>query len=204
MERYIAIIILAFVCSCSYADGDINNVEISTDKDGNVVYDVEIDEGKSIGVVPTQGELQSLKEVGELAGLQVGQVWTYKTRKGEENSLVTILRLEKNINIGGIVHVSLNGLKIANPAAPDGLTKEASHLPFAEEAIKKSVVALQLSVEVGSAYMEGYEMWRSAFEQGKAGVFTISLIEGVEFLEGMFRRVNTQQGTTLDAGKTRE
>ena len=191
-KSIMSIIILAlFLCGCS--DSETTQVKVSTDEGGNTVYEAETGDGKSVGIVPSPGELNSLKEVSELGDFRVGQVWTYETRDGEENSRVTILRLEQNPKIGGIVHVSLNGLKIPNATAPDGFTEEASHLPFSEKAIIDSVVELQSSVEVSSEHTEGYEIWRSAFEQGKAGVFTTSLVEGIEFLEDIFRRASPQQ-----------
>lgn len=198
MNKTIAIIVLIFTLNgCS--DSEADKVAVSTDEDGNTVYEADFSNEKPVGIIPNSEELNTLKEVSELEDFRVGQVWIYKTRNEEESSRVTILRLEQNHNIGGIVHVSLMGLKIKNSAAADGLAKEASHLPFSLEAIKNSVIELESTVEVDMEYMQGYGIWRSAFEQGKAGVFTTSLIDGIEFLEDTFRRANIQQSSPTDA-----
>jgi hypothetical protein len=192
-------LILMFFCICSCSDKKSDNVKVSKDKSGNTIYEVEIAGGESIGIAPKNGRSISLMVVDQLGTFRVGQVWTYKNRVGEQNSRVTILRLEKSSNLGGIIHVSLKGLKINNPTAPAGITQEASHLPFSEEAIRKSVIELQSSTDVGSEYIEGYKTWRSAFQKGKAGIFATSLAAGVQFLEDTFRKANTQQKSAGNA-----
>jgi hypothetical protein len=36
---------------------------------------------------------------------------------------------------------------------------------------------------INADYAEGYQMWKSAFDEGQAGVFTISLAEIINFVE---------------------
>jgi hypothetical protein len=45
----------------------------------------------------------------------VGERWNYRTRRGEEDSLLTVLKVESSPKLGVIVHVSLDGLRIENP-----------------------------------------------------------------------------------------
>jgi hypothetical protein len=55
-------------------------------------------------------------------------------------------------------------------------------MPFAEAAIDQSVttqVAAGVSVADDD---EGYNEWRRAFEAGNAGIFTITVAEGVDFI----------------------
>ena len=41
-----------------------------------------------------------------------GQVWSYKTRAGEESSTVLINKVEQNDKLGKIYHISLDGVKV--------------------------------------------------------------------------------------------
>jgi len=61
---------------------------------------------------------------------KVGQVWEYKTRKGEEKSTFTIVGVEKHKKLGTIINVYVGGLKIKNPNDDNGLSDEIQHLPF--------------------------------------------------------------------------
>ena len=195
MKMILYVIVLAFVLNAC-KDNSSSEVKVTTDEDGNTIYEAKVGDGKPVGIVSREKDMNSLKEVSSMGDYIVGQVWTYKTREGEEKSRVTILRLEENEKIGGIIHVSLNGLKIKNSSSPESYTNEAGHLPFSVNAIRKSVIELESIIEVDSGYMEGYQMWRKAFEQGNAGVFTTSLIEGVNYLEKTFKQANTQPGAS--------
>lgn len=113
---------------------------------------------------------------------EAGQSWKYHTRSGEENSKLTILKVEK-VNNETIVHVALSGLKIKNPHSPEGVSETIDHLPFSKEAVIESVIE-QSGVENRLPdFMEGYLEWKKAFESGKGGVFTVTVKEAVEYVE---------------------
>jgi hypothetical protein len=114
---------------------------------------------------------------------QVGQTWKYQTRTGEEASTLTVVKVEAEPKWGVIVHVALRGLQVKNPHAPSGITTEAGHLPMAESALLKSVTVMVTAHTPLPPYEEGYREWRRAFDAGKAGVFTGSVAEVVDFLE---------------------
>ena len=119
---------------------------------------------------------------------QVGQTWHYKTRPGEEESTFTVLKVESHPVVETIVHVSVQGVRLENPQAPNGFSGEIKHMPFAEEAIDKSVLDMVSKNNPIPDYQEGYEQWRAAFEKGSAGIFTITLAEAVGFMEEAFRQ----------------
>jgi hypothetical protein len=77
-----------------------------------------------------------------------------------------------------IVHVSLDGLRIENPRAPGGVSETIGHMP----SIDKSVTTRAAAGVSVSADDEGYEEWRRAFDAGEAGIFTIDVAEGVNFV----------------------
>ena len=56
-------------------------------------------------------------------------------------------------------------------------------MPISPDALKESVTELVNQTESLPNFEEGYEIWREAFDSGKAGIFTISVKECVEFME---------------------
>jgi hypothetical protein len=114
---------------------------------------------------------------------KVGQIWEYQTRKGEDKSTLTIVGVEKHKKLGTIVNIYVGGLKIKNPNADNGLSDEIHHLPFAKEAIDKSVVKLIGTTKKLPDFKDGYDEWRTAFDSGKAGIFTIAVKESIDVME---------------------
>jgi len=46
---------------------------------------------------------------------KVGQEWNYKTRNGEENSTLKILKIEEYPKPGKVIHISIGRLRVKNP-----------------------------------------------------------------------------------------
>jgi hypothetical protein len=113
----------------------------------------------------------------------VGQIWEYQTRKGEEKSTLTIVAVESNKKSGTIVNIYVEGLKIKNPNADEGYSDKIQHLPFSKEAIEKSVIRLIGTTKKLPDYKNGYNEWRTAFDKGKAGVFSITVKEAIDVME---------------------
>ena len=113
-----------------------------------------------------------------------GQVWTYRTRPSEAQSRLTILRVENAEPTGYIVHVRVDGVSIKNTSAPGGASRTIGHLPFAVAAIDASVVTMEKTTPVPD-FREGYDQWRAAFDQKKAGVWTTSVAEAVTAMEAV-------------------
>lgn len=118
----------------------------------------------------------------------VGEQWNYRARTGEEKSSLTIVKVESSPKLGVIVHVSLAGLRMKNPRAPNGLSETISHMPFAESAIDKSVTDLVVVNVPLPQFEDGYQQWRSAFDAGKGGIYTVTVAEGVDFIEKAVNR----------------
>jgi len=112
-----------------------------------------------------------------------GQVWRYKTRPGEEDSSLIVVKVENHPKMGNIIHIGLRNLRMKNPHNQEGYSDTALHLPFAEEAIDKSVVKILEEKAKLPAFEEGYSLWREAFDAGKAGIYTITIAEAVEIME---------------------
>ena len=58
-----------------------------------------------------------------------------------------------------------------------------NHLPFAEEAIANSAVKMLKEKAELPDFEEGYGLWREAFDQKRAGIYTITVAEAVEVAE---------------------
>jgi hypothetical protein len=112
----------------------------------------------------------------------VGERWNYKTRPGEEGSLLTVLKVESSPKLGVIVHISVDGLRIASPHAPNGVYETIEHMPFAEASIAESITTCAATGASVLAEDEGYEEWRRGFDAGEAGIFTIPVADAVSFM----------------------
>lgn len=107
-----------------------------------------------------------------------GQVWEYRTRPGEEESLLLIQRIEAVPALaerGPVYHVSLVGVRFGGPDGPTTLP----HLPVSRETLDSSVVRLSESRPAFPNAEEGIAVWREA----QGGVFTIPLAEIVAIAE---------------------
>lgn len=114
----------------------------------------------------------------------VGQVWAYHTRTGEEHSTFQILKIEEYEETGTVIHIYVNGLKVKNPHIPSGFSEEIGHLPMSKEAVSKSITNLVSEDSELHDFKEGYGNWKQAFDDGKAGVFSATVKEAVEYVEG--------------------
>lgn len=122
------------------------------------------------------------------ADLETGQVWTYATRPGEEDSRVTIGKLERLKDGTGVVHVRIDGLELQNSMAPGGVTQEIVHAPVHEVPFRKSIRELEGHAKRLPNFQEGLLDWKRAFGTGEADVFNVPLAEIVDWLEESFRR----------------
>lgn len=112
-----------------------------------------------------------------------GELWSYHTRPGEEESLVLIDFVETVPKLGDVYHISV--LKVHLPSWKDSSRPETDlpHFPVLKETLEKSLVARVGNRAPLEAYRRGYDTWRSAFDAGKAGAFTISIAEIIDVVE---------------------
>ncbi len=110
-----------------------------------------------------------------------GQVWQYKPRAGEENSFLTVLKVESVPKLGTIVHVRVDKIRLKNCAGgPEPETIE--HMPFSREAIERSVTKLTKDFGDVPDFQFGYDQWRAAC----GGVYTITVAEIVQVNQATF------------------
>lgn len=115
-----------------------------------------------------------------------GQVWSYKTRPGEETSTITILRVDEAPQGKRIVHIHVDGIRLKNcTGGPEPDT--VAHMPFAREFIEQSVVENLRTVDV-PAFEEGYSDWRRGWDAGKAGFYTITVSQAIDVMQYTFSK----------------
>lgn len=111
-----------------------------------------------------------------------GQVWQYKTRSHEENSTLTVLKIESLPKMGTIIHIRVEQIRLRNCTGgpePD----KFEHMPFARESIERSVTKLVKETAV-PVFESGYDQWRKAC----GGVYTVTVAEAVNVAESGFRK----------------
>jgi hypothetical protein len=120
-----------------------------------------------------------------------GQVWSYKTRDGEQGSTLQINRIEHDPKLGDIFHISVDGVRLDNPHAPGGITARLPHFPVSQQTLDKSCIESTGTAPVNPDYLEGYRAWREAFDAGQAGVFDIPVAEIVDIVESSISQRTT-------------
>jgi hypothetical protein len=133
---------------------------------------------------------------------EVGQLWSYHTRPGEENSLVLINFIESVPKLGTVYHISV--LRVQLPNMNDGSRFETDlpHFPVLKEALDKSVVTHVGDREPNEAYRRGYDTWRAAFDAGRAGAFTVSIAEVVSIVEETVKKNSAGQPSKTSLKRT--
>jgi hypothetical protein len=112
-----------------------------------------------------------------------GQEWSYKTRPQDSGSTLIIAKVDMNERFGKIFHISLINVIVINPHTNDGISRELPHFPISEESIRSSVIEYKGVAKTMPSYQEGYKTWKEAFDNGNAGVFTITVSEIVDAVE---------------------
>jgi hypothetical protein len=137
-----------------------------------------------VGILPKKDV--TLKESTD-EKFTVGDVWEYQTRRGEKHSRITILRIDESPELGTIVHVGVDNVRLANcHRGPD--PDSVPHMPFARKALEGSVAKKVASDQPLPDYEEGYREWREAYEQKHAGIYVVSVADAVSVAEKTFQK----------------
>jgi len=107
-----------------------------------------------------------------------GQVWEYRTRPGDEGSLLKIQQVEADPPLakrGPIYHISVIGFHLSNPQVVSILP----HAPVSQQTLDASVIRLATTSAAFPDAAPGIDEWR----QAKGGVFTIPVAEIIDILD---------------------
>jgi len=115
-----------------------------------------------------------------------GDVWEYSTRPGEKQSTITILKVDASPELGIIVHVGVERIKLANcHGAPS--PEAVPHMPFARKALEDSVTKKVASNQPLPDFRDGYEEWKEAYSKKKAGIYVVGVSSAVGVAEKTYR-----------------
>jgi hypothetical protein len=102
----------------------------------------------------------------------VGQVWEYKTRPGDEGSLLKVQQIDNEpafAKLGPVYHISIIGFHLTNPQ----MTPALPHATVTKAVLDESVTRISSSDAIFPNAQAAVAEWR----QAKGGVFTISVAE---------------------------
>ncbi len=120
---------------------------------------------------------------------KAGQVWHYKTRNGEEGSTLTVLKIDKSPAVGVIVHVAVNGIQYHSCVPTTKPDDHIEHMPFTKKALESSVTGLAKGPEPPLPdFFAAYSQWRTLYTEHKAGLYSSTVAEALDFGEKTFRR----------------
>ncbi len=115
--------------------------------------------------------------------LKVGQIWEYKTRPNETKSTLIIVQIDDSV-----IHVSVNGLHVKDPAADDGVSESIMHLPLDIKAFNLSKTKLIGYTEKLPEFEEGLGDWLRAKKRGEAKAITLPLKDVIRQVEIMINQ----------------
>lgn len=116
----------------------------------------------------------------------VGDVWGYKTRSGEDNSRLTVVKIDSSPELGIIVHIAVDNLTwkdCQNRPFPQSVP----HMPFARKALDVSLLKQTGVVQSLPDYQNGYEEWKAAYSKKSAGIYIIEVRDAVSVAEQTYR-----------------
>ncbi len=114
-----------------------------------------------------------------------GQIWSYVSRAGEEASKLTIIDADYSNANQEIVHISVDGLIKIDKSTGDIKIWSIDHMPFDVRMITPILLKLVSNIEIESN--EGYLYWREEFENGRAGVWSNSLLDVIDIIENSYQ-----------------
>jgi hypothetical protein len=114
---------------------------------------------------------------------EIGQIWRYRTRDGEENSQIVILNC---VRLGSytVYSICVEGIKLKNPWIQGGIQTTLAHSPVSKEVLDMSVLeSIGIRENPLDDYAEEFQEWKEPFDRGEAGFFTITIAEILDFTE---------------------
>jgi hypothetical protein len=112
-----------------------------------------------------------------------GQAWTYRTRPGEEASRVMIRRVDIEPEDGEVFHVSILDVKLRNHKVPGGSQPAMHHAAVLRGTLDASLLQADGDADTDETWLNGYDVWRQAYDNGDAGVFDLTVAEILGYIE---------------------
>jgi len=105
---------------------------------------------------------------------QPGQVWTFRGAPLPE-SRVVIGTIDRGKHHDWVFSVSIIKVPLPDLAAGGTRITDIAHVPVTKTVLDYSLLQNVGTGEPPDSFAEGYASWRSAFDAGEAGAFTIEI-----------------------------
>ena len=124
------------------------------------------------------------KRVGTIQSkYKAGQMWNYKTRPQDPTSMFTVFKVDTGNDNKPIVHISVAEVHFKSAKVTNGSATCVDHMPFSEVALDQSIIGIAAEIAALPPSEEGYLQWKTAYDKGKAGVFSIPVAEALDCIE---------------------
>jgi hypothetical protein len=90
-----------------------------------------------------------------------------------------VVKVDDALGLTNIVHICIEGVRVKDQLSRQWTVKTIGHLPIAEEALSASVTEMLGVTTQLPDFKEGYETWRTQFENSQAGYFTTPVADCV-------------------------
>lgn len=117
---------------------------------------------------------------------KAGQTWRMRGRPQDEDAHIHILGVIENGVDERVYSIAITGVCIRNPGLADGVQTFLPHAPVTHDVLAAD--AIELVANDGPTadhpdFSEAYSEFRALYDEGEAGVFTISLAEILDLIE---------------------
>lgn len=112
------------------------------------------------------------------SAFELGAVWSYEARPGEESSTFTVRCIEAAPDGGRTVHIEVGGISVETAG---GVANSIGHLPVAEDSLT-AVIVERVGFDEGPAsqsFIDGYSSWVRA----SGGIWTLPLGDVLDEVE---------------------
>jgi hypothetical protein len=142
---------------------------------------------QEVAVQRNRVEVDGMVSIAQVDEFKVGQVWAGIGRIQDPAPRLVIGRLERIEDLGVVAHVHIMGVKVYSPMAPTGFSDSVGHVPFALDALRRSVKDVVGEAAVGglSDFEAGYQEWKSAQD---GGVWDVPVSEVLSTIESVLQK----------------
>ena len=137
-------------------------------------------------------EKENCESVLVLNKFEVGQVWKYDNRQGEDSSTFTILKIEKyhkvfdSINyIDTVIHIRIDKIKVHDPKSITGFSNFIEHLPCSEKTLSQSATMTLEKRTTLPEFTNSYNRWKKLYNQGKNLYWGLSIREAISHFDSL-------------------
>lgn len=118
---------------------------------------------------------------------EVGQRWRYRTRPGETDSTLQIVRIRVLPTGRRIFSIGVDRIRLQN-SSDRGFQDCLPHAPVDEPSLRSSVSALvESNLDEPATFAPAHDLWAEAFDHGQAGVFNIPVADVLQVIEDAWR-----------------